>query len=233
MGPSQEKELQEGKLPQPFLYILRKGETRGMTNAEKKSFRRSGKPQGKLCVIQHDLNAQYLAAFRGLPAIAYKDKGKIFAGHYDEVYPSQIRAEEVVLAWQAGSIATAVVKEALEQAVADDDEQRVAILKRGGKFFVLAAMGLILHERNGKTFLNKLKPAVATSKATEARLKNYAAIAMEWYVIAATDLINAGQEITTIVRSPENWKSISQKIKSNWNVYKLSKKVMEEALPKL
>ena len=225
------KEL--AKLPQPFLYILRKGETRGMTNAEKKSFRRSGKPQGKLCVIQHDLNAQYLAAFRGLPAIAYKDKGKIFAGHYDEVYPSQIRAEEVVLAWQAGSIATAVVKEALEQAVADDDEQRVAILKRGGKFFVLAAMGLILHERNGKTFLNKLKPAVATSKATEARLKNYAAIAMEWYVIAATDLINAGQEITTIVRSPENWKSISQKIKSNWNVYKLSKKVMEEALPKL
>ena len=100
------KEL--ANLPQPFLYILRKGETRGMTTAEKKQFRRNGKQ----CFIQHDLNAQYLAAFRGLPAIAYKDKGKIFAGHYDEVYPSQIRAEEVVLAWQAGLIATAVVQEA-------------------------------------------------------------------------------------------------------------------------
>ena len=217
------------KLPQPFLYILRKGEIRGMTNAEKRPFRRSG----KLCLIQHDLNAQYLAAFRGLPAIAYKDKGKIFAGHSDEVYPSQIRAEEVVLAWQAGSIATAVVKEALGQAVANDDEQRVAILKRGGKFFVLAAMGLILHERNGKTFLNKLKPEVATSKATEERLRNYATIAMEWYVSAARDLINTGHEITTIVRSPDNWKSISQKITSQWSVYKLSKKVVEEALPKL
>ena len=217
------------KLPQPFLYILRKGETRRMTNAEKKPFLRSG----KVCSIQHDLNAQYLAAFRGLPAIAYKDKGKIFAGHYDEVYPSQIRAEEVVLAWQAGSIATAVVKEALGKAVANDDEHRVAILKRGGKFFVLAAMGLILHERNGKTFLNKLKPEVATSKATEKRLKNYATIAMEWYVDAATDLINAGHEITTIVRSPDNWKSISRKIASRWNVYNLSTNVVEEALPKL
>ena len=121
----------------------------------------------------------------------------------------------------------------MQQAVANDEEQRVAILKRGGKFFVLAAMGLILHERNGKTFLNKLKPEVATSKATEQRLKNYAAIAMEWYVSAATDLINAGHEITTIVRSQDNWKSISQKITSQWNVYKLSKKVVEEALPKL
>ena len=138
-----------------------------------------------------------------------------------------------MLAWQAGSIATAVVKEALEQAVANDDEQGVAILKRGGKFFALAAMGLILHERNGKTFLNKLKPEVATSKATEKRLRNYATIAMEWYVNAAKDLIKLGHEVTTIVRSPEHWKSISQKIKSNWNVYKLSRKIMEEALPKL
>jgi len=225
------KEL--SKLPQPFLYVLRKGEMLGMSPSEKMPFRRGGKPNGKLCVIQHDLNAQYLAAFRGLPAIAYKDKGKIFAAHYHEVYPPQIRAEEVVLSWQAGSIATELVKKALEQAVTDGDTTRVAVLKRGGKFFVLGAMGLILHERNGKTFLNKLKPEVAVSKATEGRLENYATVALEWYVEAVSDLMSAGNEITTIVRSQDNWGSIAQKIRSRWNVYKLSKKAMEEALPKL
>ena len=66
---------QLGNLPQPFLYVLRRGETRTLDAAERKKFRRT---DGTLCVIQHDLNAQYLAAFRGLPAIAYKDKGKIF-----------------------------------------------------------------------------------------------------------------------------------------------------------
>jgi len=63
--------------------------------------------------------------------------------------------------------------------------ERVVILKRGAKFFVLAAMAIILHERNGKTFLNKLKGEVAVSKTTGQRLKNYATMALEWYVEAS------------------------------------------------
>ena len=106
-------------------------------------------------------------------------------------------------------------------------------MKRGAKFFVLASMGIILHERNGKTFINKLRSEVAASKATEDRLKNYATIALEWYVEAMTDLIDTGSELTTILRSQENWGKVSQKIKSKWNVFKLAKKVVQEALPKL
>jgi hypothetical protein len=218
-------------LPQPFLYILRKGETRQLSNTERKKYRRGGR--GPICAIPLDRGAQYLAAFRGLPAIAYKDKGRIFSSSYDEVFPPQIRPEELVLVWQAGSAAADTVRRELEKAVQNQDQERVAILKRGAKFFVLAAMAIILHERNGKTFLNKLKAQVAVSATTVGRLRNYAAIALEWYVESARDLVEGGTEITTGIRSQDWWNKVRQKVASKWRVYSLSRKVVEEGLPAL
>lgn len=223
------KEL--ANLPQPFLYLLRKGELRQLTALQKAKFRRAG--QGPLCSIPHDLGAQYLAAFRGLPAIAYKEKGRVFSTYYDEIFPDQIRPEEIVLVWQAGNVAARVVKDELKRAVENEDANRIAILKRGAKFFVLAVMATILHERNGKTFLNKLKPAVAVSKKTESRLENYATIALEWYVQAMLELREAGNEVTTIVRSQDYWGRIRSKVQSQWKVYRVAKAVMEAALPTL
>src|SRR5882762_8959363 len=52
-----------------------------------------------------------------------------------------------------------------------NSQSRIAILKWGSPFFVLAIMRVLLHERNGQTFLNKLKAEVAASKATTRRLK--------------------------------------------------------------
>jgi hypothetical protein len=218
-------------LPQPFLYILRKGETRQLSKADRAKYKRGG--TGVLCAIQHDTAAQYLAAFRGLPAIAYKDKGRIFSQYYSEVFPDQIRPEEVVLVWLAAAAASEAVKRELALAVQSDDAVRVAVLKRGAKFFVLATMANVLHQRNGATFLNKLKSAVAGSKTTESRLKNYATIALEWYVEAVAELASAGSEVTTIVRSQDSWGKIQAKILSKWKVYSLSKNVVEDALPKL
>lgn len=218
-------------LPQPFLYILRKGEMRQLTQADKTKYRRAGK--GPLCSIPHDLSAQYLAAFRGLPAVAYKEKGRVFSAFYDEIFPDQIRPEEIVLVWQAATVAARIVKDELKRAVEEEDAQRIAILKRGAKFFVLAVMAIILHERNGKTFLNKLRPAVAVSKKTEARLENYATISLEWYVQAMVELIEAGNEVTTIVRSQDFWTRIRSKVQSQWKVYKVAKDLMEASLPTL
>lgn len=110
---------------------------------------------------------------------------------------------------------------------------RVAILKRGAKFFVLATMAIILHARNGKTFLNKLKGDIAVSKRTGQRLKNYATMALEWYVEAMQEVTNAGTEVSTIVRSQDFWSKIRQKIEAKWKVYNLAKNVVEDALPKL
>jgi hypothetical protein len=216
------------RLPQPFLYVLRKGETRQLDTAAKNKFKRAG--TGPLCAISRDLSAQYIAAFKGLPAIAYKEKGRIFSTYYGEVFPSQIRPEEVVLIWQAAAAATRLVKGELEKALQNDNQERHSILKRGAKFFVLAAMSLILHERNGKTFLNKLKPEVAVSKATENRLHNYASIALEWYVEAMSELTSQGTEVSTLVRSHEHWSRIRKKIESKWKVYSLAKTVVKDTL---
>jgi hypothetical protein len=94
-------------------------------------------------------------------------------------------------------------------------------------------MAIILHERNGKTFLNKLKGDVAVSKATGQRLKNYATIALEWYVEAMHEATGAGVEVSTAVRSQEYWAKLRQKIEAKWKVYSLAKNVVEDALQKL
>ena len=111
--------------------------------------------------------------------------------------------------------------------------ERVVILKRGAKFFVLAAMAIILHERNGKTFLNKLKGEVAVSKTTGQRLKNYATMALEWYVEAMQEATGGGSEVSTLVRSQESWAKIRQKVEAKWKVFSLAKNVVEDALQKL
>jgi hypothetical protein len=218
-------------LPQPFLYVLRKGELRQLSATERKKFKRGG--TGALCQIPHDLNAQYLTALRGKPSIAYKEKGRIFTAFYDEIYPAQIRAEEVVLAWQSGEVCAALVKSELEAAVAGGDEQRVAILKRGAKFFVLATMSVILHQRNGATFLNSIKGDVATSKKTQERLTKYAVVALEWYVELMGNLVSAGGNIASLVRSPDAWLKIHPLIISKWKVFSLAKAIVEATLPKL
>jgi hypothetical protein len=219
------KELAE--LPQPFLYQLRRGE--GIDPKVKAKFIRDGKVQ----LIRHDVCAQFGAAFRGFPAIGYKDKGKVFTTHKDQVFPAQIRPEEIVIIWQAGRVATDLVKQELSAATQSGDLERVSILKRGGTFFVLAVMGYILHQRNGATFLNKLRPEVAVSKTTVQRLQNYAALSLEFYTEAMRDLVSVGSGVAELVRSQTGWQKILPKIESRWKVYRLSKKVMESALPPL
>ncbi len=220
---------QIAELPQPFFYALRKGEIQKVTSAEREKFKRDGKIQQ----IPHDLSAQFIAAFRGLPAIGYKDKGKVFSVYRDQIFPPQIRPEEVVLIWQAGRIAKELVKEQLEEAIEHEDETRVSILKRGAAFFVVATMGILLHERNGQTFLNNLKSEVATSKKTIQRLRNYATVALEWYVEAINGLISSDNDVASLVRTQEGWRKMLPRIHSKWKVYRLSRNAMEEALPKL
>jgi hypothetical protein len=179
------------------------------------------------------LNAQYLAAFIGLPWIGYKDKGKIFTTHRNEVFPSQIRPEELVLAWQAGCIANDLVKQELANAIRDENEVRTTILKRGATFFVLAVMWVILHERNGRLFLNKISAETASSKKTTKRLQNYSVIALEWYVEAMSELINSKESLPGLVRTPDGWTKIKPKIQSRWKVYQLAQNIVENSLPKL
>lgn len=216
-------------LAKPFLYVLRKGEVQKLSDAERNKFKRDGKIQQ----IPHDQCAQFLAAFKGLPAIGYKDKGRIFSTYKDEIFPSQIRAEEIILAWQCSRAAKELVKSELEAALAEEDQDRVGILKRGAAFFTVAIMAVLLHERNGATFLNKVKPEVAGSNMTLRRLENYATIALEWYIEIINDLIETGEDTSSIVRSQASWTKIKARTVSKWKIFRLAKAVMEQSLPKL
>lgn len=216
-------------LSKPFFYVLRKGEVQKLTDAERAKFKRDGKIQQ----IPHDLSAQFLGAFKGLPAIGYKDKGRIFSSHKEEVFPTQIRAEEIVLAWQCSRVAKDLVKSELETALEVEDIERVSILKRGSAFFVVAIMAVLLHERNGTTFLNKIKAEVAGSNATLQRLENYATVALEWYVEVVSEMIENKEDISSIVRSQASWTKIKGKVIGKWKIFRLAKALMEQSLPKL
>jgi hypothetical protein len=74
---------------------------------------------------------------------------------------------------------------------------------------------------------------VAVSKTTGQRLKNYATIALEWYVEATNEATGAGSEVSTVVRSQDSWARIRQKLEAKWKMYSLAKNVVEDSLQKL
>lgn len=221
------KEL--AKDPSPFFYELRRGEKAQLTKDEKKRLTRDGRLQS----IPHDKVSQYLAALKGMPVVAYKDKAKLFSTHKDRVFPEEIRAEEVIFAWQAGQAAEDVVRSAIREADERGDEDEVRILKRGGRLFVLSAMGLILRERNGGTYLQGLQRDVAVSKRTRERLEKYATVAVVWYVQAMKDMAESGADLAQLVKSQDQYPKIESKILASWKVQSLSKSWLDDALPKV
>lgn len=76
-----QKRLQEelAALAPPWFYALRRGEL-----AEHEDKTKFGKP-GERRVLPFPLSAQYLAAFRGSPVEAYKEKALLFTTHKNSV----------------------------------------------------------------------------------------------------------------------------------------------------
>lgn len=211
------------------MYILRRGEQAQLTAADRKRFTRDSKLQ----TIPLDLLAQYLGAFNGLPVVAYKDKGKLFTTQRDAVFPSDLRIEHAILAWQAGEAAERVVREAIVHAAAREDVEEVRILKRGGKLFVLAVVGTILKERNGGVYLAKVKRDVASSRATADRLAKYARVAVAWYVQAMKDMLATGADLPQVVRSQDQFPKVRDRVLTMWRVQSMSDAWLKDALPKL
>jgi AIPR protein len=213
--------------PHPFFYELRRGERPTLSKEEKAKYTRDGKLQ----VIQHDVLAQYLAAMKDLPVVAYKDKALLFSDYRTKIFPTDLTVPEILLAWQAGQVAEEVVRSAIQEAIEREDQEEVRILKRGGKIFVLASVGVLLAERNGGTFLNRLTREIAGSKRTREKLQSYAEVALVWYVQALRDMVEAGGDISQILRSEESWPKIHNRILASWRVQSRSATWVEEALP--
>lgn len=218
------------KEPNPFFYALRRGEVRTLTKGERSRYTRDG----QFHAIRYDLLAQYLGAFRGLPYVAYKDKGKLFSVHYEDVFAPNLTVEQALLAWRAGEAADDEVKQALRRAIDEDDQLETVILKRGGKLFTLSVMAQILSLRNGPNYVAKLKREVVTSKNTLERLATYAQVAVVWYVRATRQMVGTGglQRLPSILRTQDSYPLLRKAVDEDWRVQSIDK-AWVKSLPKL
>lgn len=213
----------------PWYYDVRRGETRAL-GEERARFTRDG----KFYVIQHDVLGQYLAAFRGFPYVAYKDKGKIFSTYYDTVFSADLTVEEALLAWRTGEAAAEQVKVALHKAIKNNEELDTVILKRGGKLFAVAVMSQMIAERNGANYVKHLKREVAVSKKTLERLAVYATVAVVWYVRATRQMVGDGglQQLSSLLRTQDTYPQLRKAIDEFWSVQSIDTQWVA-SLPKL
>jgi hypothetical protein len=227
-----QKQLQGemAKEPNPYYYALRPGEVRTLTKEERSRYTRDGQFHG----VRYDLLAQYLGAFRGLPYVAYKDKGKLFAVHYEDVFPPDLTVEEAILAWRAGEASEEHVERALLRAIRENDELETVILKRGGKLFTVSVMAQILSLRNGPNYVGKLNREVVTSKKTLERLATYAQVAVVWYVRATRQMVGTGglQRLSSTLRTQDSYPHLRKAIDEDWRVQSIDK-AWVKSLPKL
>lgn len=155
-----------------------------------------------------------------------------FAVEHLEIFPDDLSVPELIFVWQAGLVASDLVKSEITAAAENEDDERLTILKRGATYFTLAGMHVLLHKRNGATFLNKLTAEVAGSNKTVQRLNQYAVMALEWHVEAMNEFIAAGAEPLSLVRASDTWTKLRSKVESRWRTHSLAKKFIDEALPR-
>ncbi len=214
--------------PHPFFYELRRGEVSHISSEDRKRFTRDNKLQ----VIRPELLAQRLAAFKGQPVGAYKDKSSLLTTHRKTIFPNDVRVEDALLAWQCGEAAEELVRRELEVAQKQKDEQRARILRRGAKIFTIAVMGILLEERNGSMYLSRLKREVAGSKNTRKDLDVYATLGLSYYIDAVEDLLDMKNDLSVIVRSEPSYARIASKVRSKWKRDSISRPWLD-AIPKM
>jgi len=218
------------KGPNPFFYELRHGESKALTAEERKVYQRDGRFQS----IPYDQLTQFLAAFDGLPSVAYKDKGRLFTTYKETVYPPALRVEKAILVWLAAQSIDGAVRLQIAEAVEQERTETLMILRRGGKMFALAVMSVILNLRSGDHYLSRITRTVASSKNTQARLEKYALVATLFYVRAAKAVMSrGGSDLTQLVRSQEYFAKIREEVTDLWKLQSMDASWVKNALPKL
>jgi hypothetical protein len=214
------------KLKKPYIYLTRRGDK---PKGDLKSFRDEN---NKLRQISIDVIGQYAAAFRGDPVLAYKHKAFIFSKSYDDVFPPDIRVEEVLFHWICGEIAANVVRESLAPLSEEDTQYR--ILTKGETLFVLACMAKVACKRNGPTYLKSISEERVSSGLARHRIKTYAEYSKNAYVSAVSDLAElAKEELHTLIRQRDFWVKVVERVERSFERDAIAKKWLDEALPKL
>jgi hypothetical protein len=211
------------KLKKPHLYLTRRGDH---PRVDRKRYGDGG----RLRQIRIDTAGQYMAAFRGDPVLAYKHKAFIFSRHHDEVFPADVRVEEVLFAYRAGEVAKQTVFNRIKS---HPDDARV--LKKGGTLFVLALTAAIMKARNGVTFLRTIGEEQITSARADERLQKYVNYAMQLYVAATSDEaeLQRDSELATLIRQREFFDRVRKRAIRTYDKDALNTDYIKGQLPTL
>ena len=212
-------------LDKPWFYALRRGELETLTDKEK-----FGK-RGARRILPFPLSAQYVAAFRGMPVEAYKEKALLFTVHRDQVFPPNTEARDLLWAWAVGEAVERAIDEVREQI--GEDEMADAILKRGARFFVTAIAAQLLADRNGDDFVARVGADGLYAKAMKERLRKYGVLAAVMYVQVMRGLAGSPGNVGTMIRRPETAEAIRAGVRENLISEKLAPDAYAEKLPKL
>jgi hypothetical protein len=215
-------------LNKPWDYVTRRGD-RPLGDPEKF---KNGKRARQIKMVEV---GQLLAALRGSPVLAYKNKGLIPTHHHDTVFPPDIKVEEVLFAWVCGQIVRDVVDERFDSA--NDDEKKILI--KGASLFTLAVLGQIATLRNGSYYMKQMNEDRITSNHGTERLRSYARYALEAYLGSVQDVRDSMnpeqvQELSTQIRSPEFFSKVARHVERDYRKDALrGDEWLKKALPKL
>lgn len=213
-----------GELEEPWFYALRRGE---LETFDKDAYG----PRGARRVLAFPLSAQYLAAFRGLPVEAYKEKALLFTTHKNKVFPPDTSAQDLLWAWHLGGAAETGI--AQYKAEIDLDEFAEALLRRGSRFFVTAIAAQLLRDRNGDDFAARVGLDHLSGKSMFEKLCKYTLLATVFYVSILRDLVSSADAIGALIRRPDTADAIRQRVLERLVSEKLAPQAYEEKLPTL
>jgi hypothetical protein len=217
------KELMD--LHEPWFYALRRGDLEVLSDKEK-----FGK-RGSRRILPFPLSAQYLAALRGMPVEAYKEKALLFTVHKNQVFPPDTEARDLLWAWAVGQAVEDAIPTVGSQL--GDDEMATAVLKRGARFFVTAITAQLLRDRNGDDYIARVGTDNLFSKAMQDRLRKYAILGTLFYVQIMRGLAGSPGDVGTLIRRPETAEDIRHGVAERLISEKLAPDALNEKLPKL
>jgi hypothetical protein len=128
------------QLAKPYHYITRRGD---QPPGRIDRYRNGGRPR----IIRLSEVGQYMAALVGYPVLAYKNKAFVYTSRHDDVFPQDIKVEEVLFASVCGEEASQIVHNHRKSNDYPEIDDRILI--KGGSFFAVAVLGEVAKQRNG------------------------------------------------------------------------------------
>lgn len=212
------RELDE--MSPPWFYAFRRGEV-----PDKERY---GDPPR---ILPFPESVQFLAAFRGMPVQAYKDKARLFTAYKKDVLPPGIGPAEVLWAWHVGASVKRLLPDIRRGLAAD--QEALLILSRGAAFYAVALASIFLRERNGQDFASRVSLSRLQDKAMAQRLDKYARQALVSYVRAMEQRLTSGRDLGLLLRSPDTNADLQRWGREEIVSLTGAPKLLDEAMPLL